>query len=166
MHSLVAQVVDAADMNLFSEGTSAVNDGASELDFVVNVPLLKQRAYGRILEELKALRSAFRGQVTKLILETSQLTDTDVVLGCLLASAANFDFVKTSTGFLGHGATKTHVRLMRMVSDREGKGMQVKASGGIRSAETARAMLRAGATRLGLSGSVAIMNEGSSAGAY
>ena len=100
----------------------------------------------------------------KLILETSQLSDLDVVAGCLLAAAAGFDFVKTSTGFNGHGATEHHVALIRAVVEREGHNMGVKASGGIRTAEAATRMLQCGASRLGLSGSVAIMEEGASGG--
>lgn len=143
-----------------SEGTIAVNAGAVELDYVINYPLLKQGSYTSILSELQTLRSSFPSVLIKLILETSQLNFLDIVAGSLLAAAAGLDFVKTSTGFMGAGAKIDDVRLMRYVVSREANGMGVKASGGIRSAADAVKMLRAGATRLGLSGSVAIMEEG------
>lgn len=139
----------------------AVDAGAAELDFVIDHPNLKQGTYQAILEQLRSLRSTFASVVIKIILETSQLSDLDIVAGCLLAAAADFDLVKTSTGFLGAGATEHHVRLMRSVVDKEGRGMGVKASGGVRTSQVASSMLKAGATRLGLSGSVAIMEEAS-----
>lgn len=147
------------------EGQVAVDAGATELDFVIDHPRLKQETYQAILDQLQRLRSAFSSVVVKIILETSQLSDLDIVAGCLLAAAVGFDLVKTSTGFLGAGATEHHVRLLSSVVDKEGKGMGVKASGGMRTAEVASGMLKAGATRLGLSGSVAIMEEGSSGAA-
>jgi len=131
-----------------------------ELDYVINYPLLKQASYSGILSELQILRSSFLSVLIKLILETSQLSRLDIVAGCLLAAAAKLDFVKTSTGFVGSGAKVDDVRLMRFVVSSEGDAMGVKASGGIRSASDAANMLRAGATRLGLSGSVLIMEEG------
>lgn len=124
---------------------------------MINHPLVQEGSYKKVLEELQTLRATFPSVLLKTILETSQLSDHAVVAACLLAAAANFDFVKTSTGFMGHGATEHHVRLMRSVVD--SKGMGVKASGGIRTAESATSMLRAGASRLGLSGSVAIMQS-------
>lgn len=146
---------------MIREGRVAVDAGAAELDFVIDHPNLKQGTYQAILEQLRSLRSTFASVVIKIILETSQLSDLDIVAGCLLAAAAGLDLVKTSTGFLGAGATEHHVRLMRSVVDKEGRGMGVKASGGVRTAQVASSMLKAGATRLGLSGSVAIVEEAS-----
>lgn len=103
--------------------------------------------------------------ITKLIIETSQLDKHQIVAACTLAHAAEFDFVKTSTGFKGHGATVEHVRLMKRVVEyldqTEGKGRktQVKASGGVRTSADALAMVRAGATRIGASSGVAIVKE-------
>ncbi|KAH0021174.1 deoxyribose-phosphate aldolase, partial [Aureobasidium melanogenum] len=103
--------------------------------------------------------------VLKLIFETSQLALRDIVAACTIASAANFDFVKTSTGFLGHGAKVEHVRLMRAACDHladkrtDRHRMQVKASGGVRTVEDATTMLKAGATRLGTSGGMWIVKE-------
>ena len=120
--------------------------------------------------ELAALRSRAPDSILlKLILETSQLDRLQVIAACTLAAAANFDFVKTSTGFNGGGATEEHVRLMKACCEKlEGESnpwkgktklMQVKASGGIRTLIDAELMLEAGASRLGTSGSVAIAQE-------
>lgn len=145
------------DSSCRREGKIAVDAGAKELDYVINYLLIQKGSYEQVLEELQTLRATFPSVLLKIILETSQLNDHAVVAACLLAAAASLDFVKTSTGFRGHGATEHHVRLMRFVV--ESKGMGVKASGGIRTAEAATSMLRAGSTRLGLSGSVAIMQS-------
>jgi deoxyribose-phosphate aldolase len=148
------------------ETRMALAAGAHELDVVVNWPLLKQQEYSEIYHELALIRSmAPHPTVLKLIFETSQLGSRYFVAACAIASAANFDFVKTSTGFLGHGAKVEHVRLMRAacdhVADRrtDRHRMQVKASGGVRTIEDATTMLKAGASRLGSSGGVWIMKE-------
>lgn len=145
----------------------ALSAGAHELDVVINWPLLKQKAYSDIYSELALIRSlAPPPTVLKLIFETSQLTSKEIVAACTIASAANFDFVKTSTGFLGHGAKVEDVRLMRAACDyladqrTDGHRMKVKASGGVRTVEDAVAMLQAGASRLGTSGGVWIVREG------
>jgi len=150
-----------------TEARIAVDAGAHELDIVLNWPQLKKRQYNLIYNELALLRSIAPHPTTlKLILETSQLGTRDILAACTIASAANFDFVKTSTGFVGHGATEQHVRLMRaaceyLASQRpDGWKMRVKASGGIRTVEDAVRMLQAGADRLGSSGGVWIVKEG------
>jgi deoxyribose-phosphate aldolase len=133
----------------------------------MNWPRLKQKHYDAIYTELAAIRSIAPSIILKLILETSQLTSSQTTAATIIAGHANFDFVKTSTGFLGHGATKKDVRLMVAVSKalekrgvgRKG-GMQVKASGGIRTLHDAWEMLGAGAERLGTSGGVWIIKEG------
>jgi len=144
----------------------ALTAGAHELDVVVNWPLLKQQEYSEIYHELALIRSmAPQPTILKLIFETSQLGSRDIVAACTIASAANFDFVKTSTGFLGHGAKVEHVRLMRAACDHladkrtDGHRMKVKASGGVRTVEDATTMLKAGASRLGTSGGVWIVKE-------
>ena len=121
--------------------------------------------YSAIFTELAALRTLCPAPtLLKLILETSALTPAQILAATHLAAAARFDFVKTSTGFAGRGATEADVLLMRAACDvlgqRAARGMQVKASGGIRSLEGAVAMLRAGAGRLGTSSGVWIMQEG------
>lgn len=95
----------------------------------------------------------------KVILETSQLSRDEIIAACKIASLAEFDFVKTSTGYVGHGARVEHVKVMRQVAESEGKGMQVKASGGIKTLDDAVAMLEAGAERLGLSSAVTVMQQ-------
>ncbi|KAI5242694.1 deoxyribose-phosphate aldolase [Aureobasidium subglaciale] len=148
------------------ETRMALAAGADELDVVINWPQLKQQEYSEIYHELALLRSMAPQPTTlKLIFETSQLTSRDIVAACTVASAANFDFVKTSTGFLGHGAKVEDVRLMRAACDyladrrTDGHRMKVKASGGVRTVEDATIMLKAGATRLGTSGGVWIIKE-------
>lgn len=134
----------------------AIEDGADELDFVINQRLLKYDSEA-CLEDLKTLigmveKTAAKHNrehiVTKLILECCNLTKDEIVLGCKLAKKAGFDFVKTSTGFGSGGATVEDVKLMRKTV---GKKMGVKAAGGIRDRETAEKMLKAGANRLGMS---------------
>ncbi|KAF2032264.1 aldolase [Setomelanomma holmii] len=122
--------------------------------------------YSAIYRELASIRSLCPHPVTlKLILETSQLNTQQILAAAHLAAAANFDFIKTSTGFDGHGATLPHVQLMVGVAEylaAKGVGrrkMEVKASGGVRSLETAVQMLEAGATRLGTSSGLWIMQE-------
>ena len=143
------------------EGHAAVKAGASELDMVINWGLLKHKQYDEAFEDMRILRGEFpKGKmVLKVILETSQLTEDDIISGCVLADEANFDFVKTSTGFLGHGAKVGHVQLMRQMCDIGAHQLAVKASGGIRTLEDAKKMIDAGAGRLGASASVAIMDE-------
>jgi deoxyribose-phosphate aldolase len=154
-----------------TEALAALHDGAVELDFVINYPLLLETepAYSRLYTELASLLQAVRESgadcVTKLILETSQLTTPLIVAGCVLAWCAGFDFVKTSTGFNGRGASVEDVRAMRAVCDvlvqrqeaGRSKRMRVKASGGVRTWDDARAMIHAGAERLGVSAGLAIM---------
>ncbi|KAK4989920.1 hypothetical protein LTR66_006927 [Elasticomyces elasticus] len=155
------------------ETSLALSSGASELDIVLNYPLLHTHSYSAIYTELASLRSqAPHPTLLKLILETSQLSRGEIIAACSIAAVANFDFVKTSTGFLGQGATEKNVRLMRAVCDRiapaigalEGdarrNAMRVKASGGIKTLDEAVGMLEAGAGRLGTSGGVWIVKEG------
>ncbi|KAK5164311.1 uncharacterized protein LTR77_010006 [Saxophila tyrrhenica] len=149
------------------EAKTAIQSGADELDIVINYLELQARKYNSIYQELVALRSQAQHPVQlKLILETSQLNRSQIIAGCAMAAAAGFDFVKTSTGFNGPGATVENVRLMAACCQKlaEGNGpgrkrMQVKASGGIRTLEDAVKMLEAGASRLGTSGGVWIARE-------
>jgi len=144
------------------EAARAVQDGAHELDFVVNVRLLKAAARGRrsalneLRRELELCVSSAGSAVTKLIIECCFLTDDEKVFACRLAKEAGFDFVKTSTGFGPGGATVGDVKLMRRTV---GAKMGVKAAGGIRTLADALAMIGAGASRLGCSAGVAIMEE-------
>ena len=132
--------------------------GASELDMVLNHPKLASGDYSSVYEDILAVRkTASPPVVLKVILETSQLSATDIVAGCLIAKRAGADFVKTSTGFRGAGATVENVALMKAVV---GHGVKVKASGGIRTVRDCVRMIEAGADRIGASAGVAIMREG------
>lgn len=143
------------------EARDAVAAGASEIDMVLNYELLKQGDFSSIYTELATVRQAVRqtapGQITlKVILETSQLSHSEIIAGCIIAEAAKIDFVKTSTGFKGGGATEEHVNLMRKaVGDR----LKVKASGGIKTVKDCITMMEAGANRIGTSNGVWIMEE-------
>ena len=141
------------------EAVDAIGNGADELDFVVNVRLLKY-APDECLSELYTLASVCKGArpdlCLKLILECCYLTDAEKRRGCRLAKKAGFDFVKTSTGFGSGGATVHDVKLLRKTV---GPSMGVKAAGGIRTRAAAEALLAAGATRLGCSAGVAIVDR-------
>jgi deoxyribose-phosphate aldolase len=141
-----------------AESQRAVADGAVELDTVLDISWLKNGEDRRVLDDLagwvRSLRAERQGLVLKVILETCLLTEDEKVRGARLVAEAGADFVKTSTGFAKGGATVEDVALLaRTVAGRIG----VKASGGIRDAATARAMIAAGATRLGTSSGVAIL---------
>jgi len=138
------------------ETEQALRDGAQEVDMVINVGLLKSGAYDAVEADIAAVAAAARRSraLSKVIIETALLTDEEKVKACVLASRAGADFVKTSTGFAGGGATVGDVALMRRVV---GSAMGVKASGGVRSREDAMAMVRSGADRIGASASVKIV---------
>lgn len=147
------------------EAAVAVDEGALDLDFVIDIRKLKvAMTENRIREELELelscsniyCKEAGFGVVSKLIVECCYLTDAEKVLACRLAKAAGFDFVKTSTGFGTGGATVHDVKLMRKAV---GPRMGVKAAGGIRTLADALALIDAGATRLGCSAGVEILKE-------
>lgn len=134
----------------------AVEDGADEIDMVINVAALKDKKYDEVLTDIAAVKDACGKKAKlKVIIETCLLTDDEKVKACELSKEAGADFVKTSTGFSTGGATEKDVKLMRKTV---GEKMGVKASGGIRDAKTARAMVEAGASRLGTSATVAIID--------
>ncbi|MBN2616500.1 MAG: deoxyribose-phosphate aldolase [Bacteroidales bacterium] len=138
------------------EARSAIEHGAQELDMVMNIGALKSGNLKLVEEDIRAIKRACRSNtILKVIIETSLLTEEEKVLACEISKKAGADFVKTSTGFTGTGATVEDIALMRRVV---GPDMGVKASGGIRDYKTAVAMLNAGANRIGAGGSVAIMN--------
>ena len=145
------------------ETREAINDGAEEIDMVINIGALKGGDHDLVFEDIKAVVRAAQGRPVKVILETTMLERDEKIVGCTLSKAAGAAFVKTSTGFGGGGATAEDVALMRAVV---GPDIGVKASGGVRSVEDARAMIAAGANRLGASASVAIVTGGKGTGAY
>ncbi|MFD2671859.1 deoxyribose-phosphate aldolase [Marinicrinis sediminis] len=135
----------------------AIENGAGEVDMVINIGAVKDGNYDVVEEEITAAANLCRGKIVfKIILETCLLTNEEKIKVCEIAKKAQVDFVKTSTGFNKHGATVEDVKLMR---ETVGPEMGVKASGGIRNFETAQAMIEAGATRLGSSASVKIVNQ-------
>lgn len=140
------------------EAKQALKDGATEVDMVINIGALKSEDYDTVLNDIKAVVDAVAGEaVVKVIIETSLLTKTEKVRASELAKKAGADFVKTSTGFSTGGATIDDIKLMRATV---GPDMGVKASGGVRDYADAVAMVEAGATRIGASSGIAIV-EGS-----
>ncbi len=137
----------AAETNL------AVADGAQEIDMVINVGALKDKAYDVVLADIKEVKAACKEALLKVIIETCLLTEEEKIKACELSKEAGADFVKTSTGFSTGGAKAADVALMRKTV---GETMGVKASGGIRNKETAQEMIEAGASRLGTSATIAI----------
>jgi deoxyribose-phosphate aldolase len=137
------------------ETRRAIEDGAQEIDMVINIGALKSGNLKFVEEDIRAVRQAAKGTTgLKVIIETCLLTDDEKVLACEIAKKAGADFVKTSTGFAGGGATVEDVALMRRAV---GPHVGVKASGGVRDYDTAIAMITAGANRLGTSSGVAIV---------
>ena len=146
-----------------AEAANAVKDGAQEFDYVLNVGRLREHDYAYIEEEMRQMTALARenGICCKVIFETCYLNKEEIIEAAKIASRVKPDFVKTSTGFGSGGATAENVRLMK---ENCGPDVQVKAAGGIRSWESAREMIEAGATRLGTSSGVAIVREMKEAG--
>lgn len=136
------------------ETKDAVQNGADEIDMVINIGALKDKKDDVVLADIKAVREACSGHVLKVIIETSQLTEEEKVRACKLSAEAKADFVKTSTGFTGGGATAEDVALMRKSIPAH---MKVKASGGVRTREDFDKMVAAGAERIGASSGVKIV---------
>ena len=139
-----------------AEAARAVADGAEEVDMVINIAFAKEHRFDDLEAEIKAVRDAIPGKILKVIIESAALTDEEIIAACKASESAGADFVKTSTGFHPAGGASAHaVKLMReTVGDRLG----VKASGGIRDAAAAEEMIAAGASRLGLSSSAAVLD--------
>ena len=139
------------------ETKAAIEDGATEIDMVINVGALKDGKYDYVLNDIKTLKEVCgKDIVLKVILETCLLTDEEIVKASELSKEAGADFVKTSTGFSTAGAKTNHVALMRKTV---GDDMGVKASGGIHNEEQAQSMIDAGASRLGTSATLAIIGK-------
>ncbi len=136
----------------------AVQQGADEIDMVINIGALKSGDYELVEHDIRSVVRAAGRRIVKVIIESCLLTDEEKVKACTLAKIAGANYVKTSTGFSKGGATVKDVALMRKVV---GSQMGVKASGGVRSYEEACQMVEAGATRIGASASVAIVANGS-----
>lgn len=130
------------------ETADAVNNGADEIDMVINAGELKAENYGYVLDEIVSIKEACKGRVLKVIIETCLLTQAEKIKACELVSKAKADYIKTSTGFGSAGATIEDVKLMRKYCD---KSVKIKAAGGIGSLAEAREFLLAGADRIGAS---------------
>jgi deoxyribose-phosphate aldolase len=152
-----------SDVKAF-EARGAMLDGADEIDMVINIAAARADDKGALVDDIAAVAEAVHagGAILKVIIETALLSDAQKVLACEAAVEAGADFVKTSTGFNGGGATVEDVALMRRTV---GPNVGVKASGGVRSLADAQAMIAAGATRIGASSGIAIVKgeQGSSA---
>ena len=145
------------------ETEDAIANGADEIDMVINVGALKAGNDALVLDDIKAVVDASGDKLVKVIIEACLLTDDEKVRACQLSKEAGADYVKTSTGFSTGGATVADVALMRKTV---GPDMGVKASGGARSYEDAIAFIEAGASRIGASSGVAIMNGAQADGDY
>ena len=137
------------------ETKDAIANGAGEIDMVINIGALKEGNYDLVREDIKAVVDAANGTLVKVIIEACLLTDEEKVKACELSVEAGANFVKTSTGFSTGGATAADIALMRKTV---GPEIGVKASGGVRSLEDMKLMIENGATRIGASSGVAIMN--------
>ena len=136
------------------EAREAVENGASEIDMVINVAKLKDGEFDYVENEIRLIKEAIGDNVLKVIIETCYLTDEEKVKACELSLVAKADFVKTSTGFGTGGATYEDVKLMKSVV---GENAKVKASGGVRDKETAQKYVDLGAERLGTSSGIEIV---------
>ena len=146
-----------------AEAAQAVADGADEVDMVIDLGLVKAGSLDATQAEIAAVRAAVPApKVLKVIIESAALTDEEIVAACKAAEAAGADFVKTSTGFHPAGGASAHA--VELMAKTVGGRLGVKASGGIRDWETAVAMVEAGATRLGLSGTAAVLAGGRAEG--
>ncbi len=137
-----------------AETLMAVEDGADEIDMVINIGALKDNDKTLVEADIKAVVQSAEGNTVKVIIETCLLTNEEKITACELAKSAGAHFVKTSTGFSTGGATVEDVKLMK---ETVGDELEVKASGGVRSYEDAMAMINAGATRIGTSSGVIIL---------
>jgi deoxyribose-phosphate aldolase len=146
------------------EARSAIASGATELDMVINVGALKSGNLKLVEEDIRAIKRACRSTtLLKVILETGLLTEAEKILACEISKKAGADYVKTSTGFAGSGATVQDIALMRRIV---GPAMGVKASGGIKTFEQAVALINAGASRLGCGASVEVITGAETKGNY
>lgn len=146
------------------ETKNAIEKGATEVDMVINIGALKDKQDELVERDIRAVVEAAKGRaLTKVIIETCLLTDEEKIRACKLSVKAGADFVKTSTGFSTGGATVEDITLMRKTV---GPDIGVKASGGVRSLKDVQALIQAGATRIGASSGIAIVNGEQSDSAY
>lgn len=139
------------------ETQKAIDDGADEIDMVINVTWLKDKKYDLIKKEIKNIKEACKNHYLKVILETDLLTKAEIKKACELCVESGADLVKTSTGFVKNGVGAKVEDVELMYNTVKSHGLLVKASGGIRDKETAEKMIKAGASRLGTSSGVKIV---------
>ena len=137
------------------EAIDAIENGATEIDMVINISALKNKEYDYIKNEIEEIRDAIGGKTLKVIIETCLLTDEEIVKMTEICNDTFVNFIKTSTGFDKEGAKVEDIEL---INKHKGAVLEIKASGGIRDIETAEAMIKAGATRIGTSSGVKLMN--------
>ena len=137
-----------------AETADAIENGADEIDMVINIGDLKGGRYDRILEEIKAIKAVCGDKILKVIIETCLLTDEEKIRMCKIVTEAGADFIKTSTGFSTAGATPADIKLF---AENVGEGVKIKAAGGIKSFEDAENFIALGATRLGTSRLVTLL---------
>ena len=139
-----------------AETRNAIENKADEIDMVINVGAIKSKMWDAVTADIRAVVEAADTALVKVIIETSQLTDEEKVRACICVIEAGAAFVKTSTGFIGGGATAEDVALLRRTIEAKGSSCRIKASGGIRTKEAALAMIEKGADRIGASAGIAI----------
>lgn len=145
------------------EAKEAISNGAREIDMVIHVGALKEGKYDYVRDEIKAIKDAVGDLVLKVIIETALLTKDEIAKASELVVAAGADFVKTSTGFSTRGATVEDVKIMKAtVKD----AIEIKAAGGVRTIDDLKEMVAAGATRIGTSGGIQLMQGAKSEGSY
>lgn len=137
-----------------TEAKQALQDGASEIDMVINITDVKNKDYLAVQEEIKTLKQVVGDKILKVIIETCYLTKEEKIRMCKAVTAAGADFIKTSTGFGTEGAVPEDISLMK---EHIGKAVQIKASGGVRSTEAMKSFLEAGCRRIGTSSAVALI---------
>ena len=145
------------------EAKNAIENGANEIDMVINVGFLKDGRYEEVEEEIRKIHEACDGKILKVIIETCLLTEDEKIKMCELVTKAGAEFIKTSTGFSTAGATFADVKLMK---EHVGEGVKVKAAGGISSFDDAEEFMRLGADRLGTSRLVKIMKQTDNGAGY
>ncbi|MBQ5389944.1 MAG: deoxyribose-phosphate aldolase [Clostridia bacterium] len=137
------------------ETADAVKNGADEIDMVINIGDLKAKKYDAILDEIRAIRAACEGKILKVIIETCMLTDEEKIEMCRIVSKSGADYIKTSTGFAGGGATFADIKLFA----EHVEGIRIKAAGGIKSVGDAEEFMSLGADRLGTSSLIKYLTE-------
>lgn len=138
-----------------AEAEKCIEEGADEIDMVINIGFLKDGKLAEVEKEIAAIKNAIGEHILKVILETCYLSAAEITTACKLTEKANADFVKTSTGFGTAGATIDHVKIMKAAISEK---MKIKASGGIRDLETARRYLDLGVDRIGTSSGIKIVS--------